>query len=205
MPHPMRLIGIYLGLALALTSCQWSAFLDDSNPPSIERLTLTEDVMFDFSDPATVSGWFTLNDDVMGGVSQSQITQTSDGTAIFSGDISFENNGGFATIQANFRTAVDLSPYTGLQLRVRGDGKTYGVYLSDRPRSVVHQATFETVAGEWMTVNLPFSAFYPISFGRRVSADPLNPANLRSMSLIIEYKQSGSFALEVASIGVYSE
>ncbi|MCU0466260.1 MAG: CIA30 family protein [Anaerolineae bacterium] len=162
--------------------------------------------MFDFSDPNTATVWFPLNDGVMGGISSSRITQTAYGTALFTGEVSLANNGGFATVQANFRTPADFSPYSGLRLRVRGDGKAYAVYLSDRPRAILHQTDFTPLAGEWADILLPFRSFYPTYFGQRVYFTPaLNLRRVRSISLLIEKKQAGVFALELAQIGLYSQ
>lgn len=54
-------------------------------------------VIFDFADPAVnVQDWGIVNDGVMGGVSQSKI-RLVDGKAVFSGIVSTDNNGGFAS------------------------------------------------------------------------------------------------------------
>lgn len=162
--------------------------------------------MFDFSDPNATTGWFPLNDGVMGGISHSRLVNTQNGTALFTGEVSLANNGGFATMQANFRSTADFSPYSGLRLRVRGDGKAYAVYLSDRPRAILHQADFTTQAGEWIDVLLPFRSFYPTYFGQRVYFTPaLDLRRIRSISLLIEKKQAGAFELEIARIGLYTQ
>jgi len=143
-----------------------------------------------------------LNDDVMGGVSRSELRATTSGTAIFGGTVSFENNGGFATVQTNFRQPLNLSAYRGLVLRIKGDTKRYGVYLRTNSRSLVYQATYVTT-GEWQTIQIPFDEFKPTYFGRTVPGDPIDTSIIRSMSMLIEYKQEGKFALEIAHIGVY--
>jgi hypothetical protein len=159
----------------------------------------------DFKDPAIFAAWFSVNDNVMGGVSQGGLTRTPDGTAVFSGVLSFRNNGGFSTIQADFRAPQDWSAADGIWLRVRGDGKRYGVYLRDSLQPLRYEATFETVRGEWMTVQLPFTAFYPTYFGQRVRAKALDPSRIQSMSVLIEYQQEGAFALELAALGTTPE
>jgi hypothetical protein len=158
--------------------------------------------LVDFTLPNETSAWFSLNDDVMGGVSRSELLATTSGTAIFRGNVSFENNGGFATVQTNFRQPLNLSAYRGLVLRIKGDTKRYGVYLRTNSRSLVYQATYETT-GEWQTVQIPFDQFKPTYFGRTVPGDPIDTSIIRSMSMLIEYKQEGKFALEIAYIGVY--
>jgi hypothetical protein len=54
-------------------------------------------------------------------------------------------------------------------------------------------------------VRLPWSAFVPTSFGRQVTAQALDPSAIRAMSLLIEFKQQGPFALEVKHIGAFEE
>lgn len=164
---------------------------------------LSGDVLFDFSESGAFTSWFPVNDDVMGGVSQGGLLPSEDGTAIFTGEISFANNGGFSTVQSNFRPPLDLSSHTGLHLRVRGDGKQYAMYLRDGTRNLVHQAAFITIAGEWIDVQLPFTAFQPTFFGQPTRANPLDPARLTAISLLIEFKQEGPFALEIARISTY--
>jgi hypothetical protein len=40
-----------------------------------------ESTLFDFNSKETSGNWYTLNDDVMGGVSKSEIVNNEDGTA----------------------------------------------------------------------------------------------------------------------------
>lgn len=161
--------------------------------------------MIDFTNTDAPRAWFSLNDGVMGGVSQSALVPTTTGSAIFQGVVSFQNNGGFATVQTNFAPPRNLARYDGLQLRVRSDGKRYGVYLRNSMQSVLYQATFVAPKGEWHEVRLRWSDFVPTRFGRQVRADALDPSDIRAMSLLIEFKQEGPFALEVKHIGVFEE
>ena len=148
-----------------------------------------EMVMIDFADTTAVNAWYSRNDDVMGGISESTLVASDTGSATFQGVVRAENNGGFATVQTDFSPARNLQVYDGLQLRVRGDGKQYGVYLRSDNRSVVYQATFVTSADTWQVVMAP----------------AIDPSTIRSLSLLIEFKQFGPFALEVKHIGVFEE
>lgn len=188
-------------LALTGASCDVLPTLVEASAPRMEvSETMT---LFDFSDARQINRWFRVNDGVMGGVSTSRMALTDQGTAIFSGVISFENNGGFATTQTNFTPALDISGTTGIEIQVRGDGKKYGMYLRNADVSLSYEATFLTQVGEWQTIRLPFKDFRPTVFGRPARAPAFNAERLRAMSFIIEYKQEGPFALEIKSISTY--
>ncbi|HSO23470.1 MAG TPA: CIA30 family protein, partial [Chondromyces sp.] len=63
-------------------------------------------------------GWPSIDDAVMGGVSSSDMT-VEDGIASFRGTVSFDNNGGFASVRSRPERR-DLSAFDGLIVRVRG-------------------------------------------------------------------------------------
>lgn len=69
-------------------------------------------------------------------------------------------------------------------------------------RTVAFASTFETVADEWTTVELPLDSFQPTFRGyrpRRVA--PLDPADVGQLGLMLTDKQEGSFRLEIDWIG----
>ena len=160
--------------------------------------------LYRFDSPSTAGEWYIVNDDVMGGVSTSSLALTADGTVLFSGNVSLENNGGFASV----RTALSqygISDEQGIRLMVRGDGRTYRLQINVADnRNVTFEAPFETNAGEWETIDLPFSSFVPTIRGRVLTGqNPLNPPQIFALGLTIRDSQSGTFALEVASIEAY--
>ncbi|HEX5697569.1 MAG TPA: CIA30 family protein, partial [Rhodoferax sp.] len=53
-----------------------------------------------FDTPASTLNWQAINDGVMGGVSVSRMRFDSAGFAVFEGEVSLENNGGFASVRA---------------------------------------------------------------------------------------------------------
>jgi monofunctional biosynthetic peptidoglycan transglycosylase len=153
----------------------------------------------DFAEPGEVR-WYIVNDGVMGGLSTSDLRATEDGTGIFSGFVSLENNGGFASTRATFES-LDLSGYTGVTLRVKGDGRWYQLRfrLDGEFDGVAYTSEFNTDPGEWLEVTLPFDAFRP-TFRGRVSGGfgPLDPSRIRQMGFLIGDKKEGSFELEIA-------
>ncbi len=159
-------------------------------------------IFFDFANPRDNSAWGTVDDPVMGGISRSTWQASEDGTALWTGAVSLDNNGGFCSAtSATF--FADLRAYAGVELVVRGAPKDYTFTLRDgRSWRILHSADFST-DGTWQTLRLPFSDFVPERFGVPVRADALDVGDIRMMGFIISDKQVGEFSLELATIGVY--
>ncbi len=89
----------------------------------------TEKVLFDFHSIESKEFWTTINDGVMGGISNSTFSvNPQDSTATFSGYVSLENNGGFASVRT-YPIDFQLDGYNGIVLRVKGDGNIYSFRL----------------------------------------------------------------------------
>jgi hypothetical protein len=152
-----------------------------------------------FSDPGA-RAWNVVNDDVMGGISTSRFDISQEGTAVFTGRVSLENNGGFAS--ARTRMQADLGGHSGIVIRVKGDGKTYGFRLRTVSRGRVTpyswEALFTAPAGEWSEINLPFSSFRPVYRGRQlVNMPDLDVRNIAEAGLMVSNGQAGPFRLEI--------
>ena len=163
-------------------------------------------LLFDFSFPSEEKRWEIMTDEVMGGISQSQILITSNKTAIFSGELSLENYGGFASVRTQPQD-YQLDGYAGLSLRVKGDGKKYRLRLrTDEFEGVAYQASFTTQSEKWIIVHLPFNEFIPVFRGRVVSEAPkLEAGHIRRIGFMIADKQAGPFTLEIEWVKAYTE
>jgi hypothetical protein len=160
--------------------------------------------LIDFEDAAHAALWQPVDDVVMGGVSRSSFGPAGSGVARFSGTVSLENSGGFASVRTPPRE-WEAAGATAFVLRVRGDGHTYKFTLrtSDRFAGLQYQARFAPPAGEWTEVRLPADSFVPTFRGRIVpGAPPLDPAHVRALGLMISDRQAGPFELLVDSIGI---
>eukprot|EP00741_Cyanophora_paradoxa_P001526 tig00000492_g1477.t1 len=167
--------------------------------------------------------WGSVNDGVMGGLSESQLVPTGEG-ASFEGYVSLQNKGGFASVvikEADERP-FDLSGFNGIALRVRGDGQRYKFILKteDEPE-YTWQCPFDTVEGEWIDVRLPFSDFVPtrrnnIVYGsglRRYGVE-LDPSRILRFAIMISRFElnlsnnfrfrPGAFRLEMGPIRAYT-
>jgi NADH dehydrogenase [ubiquinone] 1 alpha subcomplex assembly factor 1 len=161
-------------------------------------------VLFDFSDPGSAASWNPINDGVMGGVSRSQLRHDPAGHAVFAGQVSFENNGGFASVRCQ---PCDLGrkDVIAYRLEVRGDGKRYKLNLrtDNSFDGVNYQVGFLPPMGIWTTCRLASTDFLPNWRGRSVPDAPsLDTGRLRQIGLMIADRQEGPFALAVRSIAV---
>jgi monofunctional biosynthetic peptidoglycan transglycosylase len=162
----------------------------------------SERTLFDFQAPTNSPAWQIVNDDVMGGVSTSRFQILTNGGAVFSGVVSLENNGGFASVRSS-PTRHDLTGCGCFVIRLRGEGRRYKFTARtetgfDAP---LYQCAFVTKRGEWEEHRLAFKDFVPTFRGRILTGvPPLNPAKVASVGLLIADKQDGAFRLEMSWI-----
>ena len=162
--------------------------------------------LFDFS--GAEPSWYTLNDNVMGGISNSSVViDTEEHSLSFTGAVSLDNNGGFASTRSQW-AGYDLSAFDGIALRVRGDGNTYRFRIRTEATgsAVAYTGLFTTDAGAWQEIYIPFAEMIPRYRGFVVNAaGPLDPQSIRSFGLMLSDKQQGEFSLEVDWINAVAE
>jgi monofunctional biosynthetic peptidoglycan transglycosylase len=167
-----------------------------------EEIDTDMKVLFEFTGADPSPEWSATNDTVMGGVSKGKAKLTMEGMD-FSGYLSLENNGGFASV--HMRVDLDLSDYSGIRLKVLGDGRIYQLrFESDalhRQRWPVNFCgDFETVDGEWTEVFISFSELSQTWRGRRLSGHSFSKDEIRRVAFMLADGQAGDFALKVAWI-----
>jgi len=143
--------------------------------------------------------WRITNDGVMGGLSRSAV-RSDDGRLVFEGELSRENDGGFASVLG----ALDdtLAPFRGVRLTVRGDGRRYQLRLreEDGSRGIAWRAFFEA-GPEPRRITLRPEDFEPVFRGRPVpGAPPLADCRIRHLGFMLAGGEPGRFSLEVADL-----
>ena len=164
----------------------------------------TDIVLVTLDDANAVATWTTVNDPVMGGKSTSRVT-FGDGGLVFSGAISLENNGGFASVRSPEDPGIGrrATGATSLGVRALGDGKTYllKVGIAGQPWAYIQR--FATEAGVQRTYELPVEGFEPV--GMRLDPAPdapqtLDPSSISQVSVYILDKQQGPFDITISAI-----
>ena len=159
-------------------------------------------ILFDFKSPDAAKTWRTVNDGVMGGVSEGNARITKEKKLEFFGNLSLENNGGFASVRSR-PGKLDLSECDALVFKVRGDGRTYyaNAHIPTRRVAFSYRAEFSTQKDKWQEIRIPLKDFHATSFGRRVpDAAPLDASSVQSLGFLLADKKPGPFKLEVAWI-----
>ncbi|AFZ36382.1 NADH:ubiquinone oxidoreductase complex I intermediate-associated protein 30 [Stanieria cyanosphaera PCC 7437] len=178
----------------------------------------TEKMLFDFTNSTTQIKeiWGAVDDVVMGGVSQSNLRLNSN-RAIFSGVVSTDNNGGFASVRTrNFNPPFDLSDYEGIELRVTGDGKRYKFITRCEGKwdGIGYCYSFDTIYNFPTTIRVPFRDLIPVFRAKTVpDAGEFDSSKVYSMQLMLskfEYDgklnpkfEPGNFSLDIEYIKAY--
>jgi hypothetical protein len=118
----------------------------------------------------------------------------------------------------NLTPPLDLGAYDGLVLRVLGNGLRFKFVIKtdDGWDNTGYTASFDTKAGEWQSIPVPFASLVPVFRARtQPDAAPFNPRSVTSLQLMLskfEYDgalnpafKEGAFELPVASIQAYSQ
>ncbi len=162
-------------------------------------------VLFDFTGehPERMQ-WYSVDDRVMGGTSQSIFTTHDSGVGVFQGRVSAANGGGFASVRSE-HFSRSLAAYQGIALHVLGDGHRYHVSLttSETGPSLFYLAGFYPAPDEWFSFYLPFHRFRPKLRGQYLEGPRLNPGALTSLGFMITGGQTGPFYLQIDHIWAF--
>ncbi len=163
--------------------------------------TTTTGYIIDFGDSKDGDSWRIVNDGVMGGLSQSNAILT-DNSVKFSGKVSLENNGGFASI----RTLIpeqSLASCKTVTIRYKSNSltRTFGLSLKNSQRYYIpyYKHIFSPKTKDWqeLKVNLTDFKHYKISqvIGHSMPSKALD--DVYNIAIIISDKISGPFDIEI--------
>lgn len=180
--------------------------------PTTTRVTVTTTepviarppALFDFGAGATADGWNVVNDTVMGGVSSGQLT-TDDGMLVFTGELSLDNNGGFASVRSPLIDPERASAWSrgeGLRLVVEGDGRTWTVEVRTGDPAGGWIADLATSADGTTEVALPWIEFRPVTrfLDRRDAGGPLDPREIVTVAFYLVDGIEAPFRLGIRAI-----
>ncbi|UJH92802.1 CIA30 family protein [Antarcticibacterium sp. 1MA-6-2] len=156
-------------------------------------------LLYDFSASSDWSSWEIENDVVMGGKSSSELTRSPEGNAVFTGFVSLENNGGFASMQNHFASR-DIKGYDRAVIRLKGDGKKYQFRIKanlEEKASYVYD--FKT-SGDWQTIEIPLNQMKPTYRGNKLDLPNFNADKIQEIRFFIGNGKAENFKLEIDKI-----
>ncbi len=147
-----------------------------------------------------LNNWNIVNDDVMGGVSKSYLSLNDENNLIFSGNVSLDNNGGFASSRMSL-SSQSLNGIKSFKIKFRGDGNIYKFRLRQNNMRASYSSDFKSVKDKWVEVNIPVEDFIPTWRGYSYNNYPaLEIEKINSLGIHISDKQEGEFKLEIKYI-----
>ncbi|MDG2223372.1 MAG: CIA30 family protein [Rubripirellula sp.] len=157
-----------------------------------------QQTLFEFDDPSVARQWQAVNDGVMGGRSDGRFKINSEGVMEFFGNLSLENNGGFASVRAR-GNQFGLGKSDVITARVRGDGREYkfNVYAGRTMGGISYRQSFQTKKDEWIEVQFPMDKFAASWRGRNYRDQKLDPSKITGVGFLLGDKKPGPFKLEV--------
>ena len=157
-------------------------------------LALEVTLLFDLSEEQASGRWEVVNDGVMGGLSRAAFRIDEAGTGHFSGQVSLENNGGFASLRYRMEP-VAVQGHKSLVVQLKGDGKNYQLRI--RENSSDDFAYVKTIAttGEWETVKVPLGEMYPSFRGQKLNRPHYQGNRLSELTFLIANQRDESFRL----------
>lgn len=178
----------HMGILAAL-SLSISSFIT----PNHEKKTI-----FQFNESSDISAWSVLNDGVMGGVSESTFKINEVGNGVFEGQVSTENNGGFASVR--YSSSVSIEDSKSIQIRLKGDGKDYQLRIKKKSSDFESYISAFSTSGEWQTIEVKLSDLYPSFRGRKLDKPNFNETEFEEISILIANKRNESFKLVLDKI-----
>ena len=158
-------------------------------------------VLYDFKPDCSLSDWKILDDTVMGGRSSGNFSITKNGTGLFDGSVSLENNGGFSSVRHRVKD-ISLVDFSSFVLKVKGDGKSFQFRVKDDVNSYYSYKKDFSTSGEWQEIQLKFSDFTPTYRGRTLDIPNFSGTSLEEMTFLIANKENEIFRLELDVLSV---
>jgi len=159
-------------------------------------LATTSIFIFDFTSESDLTNWFVVDDVVMGGRSEGRFFLNQDGHAVFTGQISLQNNGGFSSVRYGFEP-LSVKAYNSCVIRVRGDGKSYQFRVKSNQYDRASYVRYFQTSGNWQTIEIPFAQMYPTFRGMKLDQPNFPGIVMEEIAFLIGNKNAETFKLEI--------
>jgi NADH dehydrogenase [ubiquinone] 1 alpha subcomplex assembly factor 1 len=155
--------------------------------------------LFSNQSPNSFSSFSIVNDNVMGGMSQSILASDKVNNLVFNGSISTLNNGGFASFRSQFGS-IDVTDYNSINFKVKGDGKRYLFRLKTRISDDHSYVYYFNTTNNWQIVSIPFDKLFPRYRGIKLRMPNYLGEELAEIGILIGNERDESFSLKLKEI-----
>lgn len=145
--------------------------------------------------------WYITNDTVMGGTSSSSISIEKNGKFIFSGNVSLDNNGGFAMT----RLPVDIifnADKTKIILKLKGGGEKYQFRIKAKNNQRFWYVQSFQTSKNIEEIELYLDKFYASFRGYKLNIDNFSATTIKEIAILIGNKKNEKFKLEIEKIAI---
>ena len=146
-----------------------------------------------------IDQWYVVNDNVMGGVSNSSMVFTENETLVFKGRVSLDNNGGFASVRLNTRN-LKVKEDQKLKLVIIGDSKEYQIRIKPNSNNYYTYSRSIKTTNSKQTIIIPLNEFSAQFRGRKLNMSNFNYEKLSEIGILIGNKKNEDFRLEIIKI-----
>jgi len=157
--------------------------------------------IFDFSQNSNIQDWEITNDVVMGGKSSSYFNLSTDGFGVFSGNISLENNGGFASVRHRFKK-IEVNENTKIVIKLKGDGKKYQFRVKDDSGNYYSYIASFSTTGKWEEIEISLKDMYPFFRGYKINRSNFSSNMIEQITFLIGNKTPETFKLLIDTIKI---
>ncbi|MBT3742560.1 MAG: CIA30 family protein [Polaribacter sp.] len=159
----------------------------------------SKELIFDFNSNSDISAWRVVDDVVMGGESEGNFKLNENGNGVYFGEVSLENNGGFSSLRFRFNKK-EISNYSKIILKIKGDGKDYQFRVKDNYRNFYSYISSFSTNKNWQLIEINLSEMYPGFRGRKLEMSKFSSSVIEEIAFLIGNKRNESFKIEIDKI-----
>ncbi len=152
-----------------------------------------------FGSSGNSDSWYAVNDGVMGGLSSGLLKETKN-SIVFSGAVSLENNGGFASIRSSYDN-YKLSKFNTVEVRYKSTDYDFAMTMELNKRFYMPYYKFNLpeTKNKWKIVNIELNQFEAYSLGRNLgySLDDESKNEIIRLGFISNEKNAGKYQIEI--------
>jgi len=163
------------------------------------KFLFSQNVIYHFNNEDNLKEWVIVNDDVMGGVSKSNLTINKNSNGVFGGKISTAYNGGFASVRYNCKR-IYIKDKKSIKLKIKGDEKEYQLRIKANTNDYYSYILPFKTSGKWEEIIIPLKEMYASFRGRRLDIKNFNNDYIEQITFLIGNKKNENFKLIIDSI-----